>query len=163
MQLQLERLNHPSVSPVRSGFRNRKVSFDLPSDASPPSTYEAPQSYENDYSAPSVATSSEPLQHPASPRGSRTFDRSTSNRPPPLMSSNPTVNSRAYAPHFNRPRQNWTAYNNSPEPMNYRRNCWNCGKSHPPYQCPARGKQCMLCSRFNHFAQVCRSSRRTSP
>ena len=36
--------------------------------------------------------------------------------------------------------------------------CGNCGKNHPPKQCPAYGKVCGKCHKKNHFALVCRSS-----
>ena len=32
-----------------------------------------------------------------------------------------------------------------------------CG-THPPRQCPAFGKQCMKCQKYNHFARVCRGN-----
>ena len=34
--------------------------------------------------------------------------------------------------------------------------CGFCGKSHPPKQCPAYGKQCSYCHKFGHFVTVCR-------
>ena len=45
-------------------------------------------------------------------------------------------------------------------PAGYR--CSNCRSSHPPGRCPARGKKCYACGKYNHFASVCRSSRRRS-
>ena len=38
--------------------------------------------------------------------------------------------------------------------------CDYCGKSHKPgaSNCPAKGKKCNKCSRFNHFSAVCKSS-----
>ena len=35
--------------------------------------------------------------------------------------------------------------------------CGNCGGNHPPRSCPAYGKQCNHCKKFNHFAAYCRS------
>jgi len=35
--------------------------------------------------------------------------------------------------------------------------CGNCGLTHPRKQCPAYGKQCLKCNKFNHFAKLCRS------
>ena len=39
--------------------------------------------------------------------------------------------------------------------------CRNCGGEwpHKNGQCPARGKECRNCLKYNHFARVCRSSR----
>ena len=39
-----------------------------------------------------------------------------------------------------------------------RSNCGNCGKLHTGQVCPAKGKQCRACSKYNHFAAVCRSN-----
>lgn len=36
--------------------------------------------------------------------------------------------------------------------------CGNCGTRHPYGSCPAKGQQCNKCSKFNHYARVCRSS-----
>ena len=39
--------------------------------------------------------------------------------------------------------------------------CQACGRQHGvKAQCPARGKQCSACFKINHFAQVCRSSKK---
>lgn len=39
-------------------------------------------------------------------------------------------------------------------------NCGNCGYQHKPTEvCPAKGKQCASCKKWNHFAKVCRSSK----
>ena len=39
--------------------------------------------------------------------------------------------------------------------------CGNCGEEWPHTQgpCPAKGKQCRNCNKFNHFAKLCRSPR----
>ncbi|XP_052797485.1 uncharacterized protein K02A2.6-like [Mya arenaria] len=38
------------------------------------------------------------------------------------------------------------------------RTCQNCGRKHQQqHQCPAKGKQCHKCQKWNHFASVCRS------
>jgi len=34
-------------------------------------------------------------------------------------------------------------------------NCKYCGRSHTPGRCPAYGKRCNQCKKFNHFAVVC--------
>eukprot|EP00731_Ephydatia_muelleri_P010090 Em0005g676a len=39
-----------------------------------------------------------------------------------------------------------------------RKGCSRCGMVHPPRQCPAFGKQCLKCQKYNHFATVCRGS-----
>ncbi len=41
--------------------------------------------------------------------------------------------------------------------------CRNCGTTHQPRSCPAWGKECHICHKFNHFARVCRSGRGTRP
>ena len=42
--------------------------------------------------------------------------------------------------------------------------CTHCGKAHPPdhTKCPALGKQCNSCGKFNHFQSVCRTKNRQS-
>ena len=48
-----------------------------------------------------------------------------------------------------------------PEELTQRkRTCGNCGLAHPRKQCPAYGKQCLKCNKFNHFAKLCRSASR---
>ena len=37
-------------------------------------------------------------------------------------------------------------------------NCRNCGRQHPPKQCPAFGKECRKCKKKNHWAKFCLSS-----
>lgn len=36
--------------------------------------------------------------------------------------------------------------------------CPNCGRNHKDGTCPAKGKRCDKCGKWNHFASVCRSS-----
>ena len=36
--------------------------------------------------------------------------------------------------------------------------CANCGNKHPKQKCPAFGRQCNKCKKFNHYAKMCRSS-----
>ncbi|XP_067930980.1 uncharacterized protein [Watersipora subatra] len=38
--------------------------------------------------------------------------------------------------------------------------CGHCGGSHPPCQCPAYGKQCAKCKKYNHYKAICRSKRK---
>ena len=38
------------------------------------------------------------------------------------------------------------------------RNCKYCLESHPVRECPAYGKQCSKCQKYNHFPSVCLSS-----
>ena len=38
------------------------------------------------------------------------------------------------------------------------RNCKYCGKSHRERECPAFGKQCPKCQKYNHLPSVCRSA-----
>ena len=49
-----------------------------------------------------------------------------------------------------------TTYEKHKSPLS---NCGNCGTNHPPRKCPAYGKQCQNCRKFNHFRAVCRSRR----
>ena len=41
-------------------------------------------------------------------------------------------------------------------------NCRNCGYQHKRDKCPAFGKRCNNCHKFNHFAIYCRSSKGVS-
>ncbi|CAG2222040.1 unnamed protein product [Mytilus edulis] len=49
------------------------------------------------------------------------------------------------------------------EPHRYssQQGCGNCGRRHSKHEeCPAKGKKCNSCQKWNHFAQVCRSKQR---
>ncbi|CAG2227622.1 EIPR1 [Mytilus edulis] len=49
------------------------------------------------------------------------------------------------------------------EPHRYssQQGCGNCGRRHSKQEeCPAKGKKCNSCQKWNHFAQVCRSKQR---
>ena len=35
--------------------------------------------------------------------------------------------------------------------------CENCGRKHAKSSCPAKGKQCHACKKWNHFSALCRS------
>ena len=39
--------------------------------------------------------------------------------------------------------------------------CTRCGKTHNKGMCPAKGKQCHKCLKFNHFAKMCRGNNKT--
>ena len=39
-----------------------------------------------------------------------------------------------------------------------RKGCSRCGTVHPPWQCPAFGKQCLKCQKYHHFSKVCRGN-----
>ena len=45
------------------------------------------------------------------------------------------------------------------------RKCFRCGLAwpHKDQPCPAEGQQCNNCKKYNHFARVCRSTRRKQP
>ena len=46
------------------------------------------------------------------------------------------------------------------EPHRYslQQGCGNCGRRHSKHEkCPAKGKKCNSCQKWNHFAQVWRS------
>ena len=43
-----------------------------------------------------------------------------------------------------------------PQEANEQRSCGNCGFTHRRSQCPALGKKCYQCGRWNHFAHMCR-------
>ena len=47
------------------------------------------------------------------------------------------------------PRSSWHQYASQ--------YCRYCGTSHKPRMCPAYGKTCQLCGKWNHFAKVCKS------
>ena len=50
----------------------------------------------------------------------------------------------------------------SKKPTKYNSKSLNpCGKQHMPRQCPAYGKSCLKCHKFNHFASMCRSKQQT--
>lgn len=36
--------------------------------------------------------------------------------------------------------------------------CIRCGTKHTRYKCPAHGKQCSNCKKFNHFTEKCKSN-----
>ena len=36
--------------------------------------------------------------------------------------------------------------------------CNYCGSAHPPRKCPAYGKKCLKCNKFNHYSKVCKSA-----
>lgn len=40
--------------------------------------------------------------------------------------------------------------------------CWYCGSKHDRGQCPAKGKKCNKCGKFDHFAVVCKTKRSLS-
>ena len=37
--------------------------------------------------------------------------------------------------------------------------CGKCGGKHEPRKCPAYGRKCNKCSKFNHFARYCTNNR----
>ena len=39
------------------------------------------------------------------------------------------------------------------------RDCGKCGRSHPPANCPAKGKKCRKCGKLSHYAAMCRSGK----
>ncbi len=40
-----------------------------------------------------------------------------------------------------------------------RNECQYCGTKHPPRKCPAYGKKCAKCKRFNHYEKMCKSGK----
>ncbi|XP_052809376.1 uncharacterized protein K02A2.6-like [Mya arenaria] len=45
------------------------------------------------------------------------------------------------------------------KPRDDNKNCGNCGNKHSrTANCPAKGKQCHACKKWNHFAQMCRTN-----
>lgn len=68
--------------------------------------------------------------------------------------------SSQYAP---RPHNNNNMQRAPPPPQPYqqyntvRQNkvCGSCGRLHSRYQCPAFGRQCIKCNKYNHFARMC--------
>ena len=69
------------------------------------------------------------------------------------------------------PRFNTGRYHNKPESktngssQNQRgqpnKQCRNCGNKHEPLRCPAFGKQCTKCHKYNHYTSVCLSTQKT--
>ena len=45
----------------------------------------------------------------------------------------------------------------TPRPSNEK--CYKCLMEHPPRRCPAFGKKCLGCGKFNHFKKACRSEK----
>ena len=52
--------------------------------------------------------------------------------------------------------------NNKGQSPNFANKCKNCGGKHERRKCPAFGKQCNKCHKYNHFASVCLSSNKSS-
>ncbi|XP_063219170.1 uncharacterized protein LOC134529224 isoform X1 [Bacillus rossius redtenbacheri] len=48
-------------------------------------------------------------------------------------------------------------YYEQPKHLQSISNCSYCGRKHPPRQCPAYGKKCSACQKYNHFAAMCRT------
>ena len=69
------------------------------------------------------------------------------------------------------PRFNTGRYHNKPESKTKspwqnqkgqpKKQCRNCGNKHEPHKCPAFGKQCSKCHKYNHYASVCLSTQKT--
>lgn len=58
-----------------------------------------------------------------------------------------------------RQKTDWTERAHRPSDTDTRRSCGYCGnrKHDEGENCPARGKQCTKCDKWNHFAKVCRA------
>ncbi|XP_063635188.1 uncharacterized protein K02A2.6-like [Cydia splendana] len=90
------------------------------------------------------------------------------------MRSNAPSGAREHQTYHNRstfstpnPRERtFNRYNNSSpqatssEPQRTFNGCSNCGHAHRRMECPAFGVRCNSCNRMNHYARMCRSSRR---
>lgn len=58
----------------------------------------------------------------------------------------------------NKPKQ-WQPRDSTNRAKN--KTCRYCGWNFPhPKECPAKGKECLVCHKLNHFARVCRSNKR---
>ncbi|VDI10629.1 Hypothetical predicted protein [Mytilus galloprovincialis] len=57
--------------------------------------------------------------------------------------------------------QRGTPQNNKGQSPNFANKCKNCGGKHERRKCPAFGKQCNKCHKYNHFASVCLSSNKS--
>src|SRR6218665_2642313 len=94
MQIQLERLSGPSVSPLRSRLGNRKVSFDLPPDSTPQENdEEASLSPTYDFVCHSGTQSDNQSQPSATHHRSRSLDRSFRSAPPSFRTAPPLFQS----------------------------------------------------------------------
>ncbi|CAM1310083.1 Uncharacterised protein g5342 [Pycnogonum litorale] len=54
--------------------------------------------------------------------------------------------------------QQRAGYNNNSD--NFNNACVQCGGRHPPARCPAYGKTCRHCHKYNHFEKCCRTKNR---
>ncbi|CAC5398868.1 unnamed protein product [Mytilus coruscus] len=52
--------------------------------------------------------------------------------------------------------------NNKGQSPNFANKCKNCGGKHERRKCPAFGKQCNKCHKYNHFVSVCLSSNKST-
>lgn len=53
--------------------------------------------------------------------------------------------------------QNRRRYQKSRNTRKNKSDCWYCGTFHPRGECPAYGKQCYRCKKYNHLEEVCES------
>ncbi|KAI4890019.1 hypothetical protein NFI96_007835 [Prochilodus magdalenae] len=59
------------------------------------------------------------------------------------------TNKQSFAKQANKPNESQKMFN---------KGCGACGGNHSKHkECPAKGKQCLKCKKYNHFAKVCRT------
>jgi hypothetical protein len=55
-------------------------------------------------------------------------------------------------------KQNTRPESHNEKGKQQKRSCRNCGGNFPhKIECPAKGKTCNFCKKYNHFSKVCRS------
>lgn len=71
---------------------------------------------------------------------------------------------KIYAVNATKQRQNAHRYIKMKDHKPVHRECDRCAGSHSPREtCPAKGKQCMKCKKYNHFAKACKTKNAAPP
>lgn len=63
---------------------------------------------------------------------------------------------RTKSPHYSRSTQRQRSASKTSSAANTNPVCQRCGQVHK-FRCPAKGVKCKNCSKYNHFAQMCKS------
>ncbi|XP_018495621.1 uncharacterized protein K02A2.6-like [Galendromus occidentalis] len=106
------------------------------------------------------ATQLRSFQMAGAPRTERTIEEDGSAAPEAdtfvLTERRPRFNGRG-GPKRYQNNNSWQSRNQASQGYGPQIRCRHCAKGHRPgdANCPARGKQCAVCGKFNHFAAVC--------